>query len=162
MRENEYEGIICPACAKLHFLNRRHPTLPGARIAFNTDAGRRLPTTLTHSSPAGLLAAHRYHWIITGGLSQPAPSRPPTLASGSSATVSRSIGRITRRACTIRFKKRPSVAGGACGRGATFSPGNIEPASDRVAAPPNVRTTRTRIHKTVLSRSHPPLGRARA
>jgi hypothetical protein len=23
VRENEYEGIICPACTRLHFLNRK-------------------------------------------------------------------------------------------------------------------------------------------
>ena len=82
-----------------------HPKAPnsaGARIALSTDAGRRLPTTLTHSSPAGRLAARRFHGINTGGLSQLAPSRLPTLANGSSATVLRWIGRTTRKACTIR------------------------------------------------------------
>jgi hypothetical protein len=29
VRENEYEGIICPACTRLHFLNRRTGRLLG-------------------------------------------------------------------------------------------------------------------------------------
>jgi hypothetical protein len=29
VRENEYEGIICPACARLHFLNRKTGKLLG-------------------------------------------------------------------------------------------------------------------------------------
>jgi hypothetical protein len=29
VRENEYEGIICPACTRLHFLNRKTGKLLG-------------------------------------------------------------------------------------------------------------------------------------
>ena len=29
VRENEYEGIICPACIRLHFLNRKTGKLLG-------------------------------------------------------------------------------------------------------------------------------------
>jgi hypothetical protein len=29
VREHEYEGIICPACARLHFLNRKTGRLLG-------------------------------------------------------------------------------------------------------------------------------------
>jgi hypothetical protein len=29
VRENEYEGIICPACTSLHFLNRKNGKLLG-------------------------------------------------------------------------------------------------------------------------------------
>jgi hypothetical protein len=29
VRENEYEGIICPACTRLHFLNRKNGKLLG-------------------------------------------------------------------------------------------------------------------------------------
>ena len=29
VREHEYEGIICPACTRLHFLNRRTGKLLG-------------------------------------------------------------------------------------------------------------------------------------
>lgn len=69
------------------------------------------------------------------------------MANGSSATVSRSTGRITLEACTIRSNERPSTPGAACGRAATSSRGYIGPASERAAARPDVRTTRTRILK---------------
>lgn len=29
VRENEYEGMVCPACTKLHFLNRKSGKLLG-------------------------------------------------------------------------------------------------------------------------------------
>jgi hypothetical protein len=29
VRENEYEGFTCPACSKLHFLNRKTGKGPG-------------------------------------------------------------------------------------------------------------------------------------
>ena len=32
VRENEYEGIICPACAHLHFLDRKTGKLLGGRM----------------------------------------------------------------------------------------------------------------------------------
>ena len=31
VQENEYEGLICPACAKLHFFNRKTGKLFGQR-----------------------------------------------------------------------------------------------------------------------------------
>ena len=125
------------------------PSFVVARIAFNTDAGRRRRTISTSSSLAGLLAAHPSHWINTGAPSQLAPWTALTSANGSSATVSRSIGRITLEACTIRSNERPSMPGAACGRAATSSRGYIGPASERVAARPDVRTTRTRILKAL-------------
>jgi hypothetical protein len=32
VRENEYEGIICPACTRLHFLNRKTGKLLGQDV----------------------------------------------------------------------------------------------------------------------------------
>jgi len=118
-----------------------------AKIACSIDAAPRQRTILMPSSLAGLLAAHPSHWINTGAPSQLAPWTALTSANGSSATVSRSIGRITLEACTIRSNERPSMPGAVCGRAATSSRGYIGLASERVAARPDVRTTQTRILK---------------
>jgi len=115
-------------------------------------AARRQQTTLTPSSLVGLLAAHPFHWINTGARSRLAPWTALTLANGSSATVSRSIGRITPEACTAQFSMRPNLPGAAYGRAATFNRGCTASASEPVADRPLVRMTRTRIPNLTLGR----------
>lgn len=131
-----------------------------AKIAFNTDAARKQRTISMYSSRTDLLAARPYHWINTAAQLQLALWAIPIWVNGSSATVSRSTGRTIPEACTIRSNERPSMPDAACGRAAMSSLGYTGRASERAAALPHVRTTRTRILRKVEDDGRLPSDRA--
>jgi len=126
------------------------PSCVVAKIAFNTDAARKQGTISTYSLRTELSAARPFHWINTAAQSQLGVWATPIWVNGSSATVSRSTGRIIPEACTIKSNETPSMPG-AGGRAAMSSPGFTGPASERAASQPGVRTTRTRILKDASS-----------
>jgi hypothetical protein len=56
VRENEYEGIICPACTRLHFLNRK----TGKLLGQDGDRSARLFERGTDQSPAPSTKSRRW------------------------------------------------------------------------------------------------------